>query len=65
MSLVEITLFLAQTMNTIIMSFDSVYLGSLSILDIFLSVIYLNITLWGLFSLIKVKGTKDIGSDTN
>lgn len=65
MSLVEITLFLGQTMNTIIMSFDSIYLGSYSILDIFLSVMYLDITLWGLFSLIKVKGIKDKGSDTN
>lgn len=53
--MIEIITFIAQTMTLIINSFDTVYLGDYSILDIFLSIIYLKITLWGLFSLISHK----------
>lgn len=53
--IIEIITFVAQTMNGIINAFDSVYFGDYSILDIFLSILCLKITLWGLFSLISHK----------
>lgn len=57
MSVFEIIGFIAQTMNGIINAFDNVYIanGSYSILDIFVSLLYLKITFWGVFSLISYK----------
>ena len=53
--ILEIILFICTTMNGIINGIDSVYLGSYSILDLFLSIIYLRITFWGIFTLIDYK----------
>ena len=53
--ILEIILFISTTMTGIINSLDSVYLGSHSILDLFLSIIYLRITFWGIFTLISYK----------
>lgn len=53
MGLSEIMLFLAVTMSGIVNAFDDVYLGDYSLLDIFLSIVYLEITFWGIFSLLR------------
>lgn len=53
--IIEIITFTAQSMNGIINAFDSVYFGDYSILTIFLSILYLKITLWGIFSLLDKK----------
>ena len=49
----EIIVFVVYTMTLIFNSIDSVYLGDYTFLDICLSLMYLEITLWGLFSLIR------------
>jgi hypothetical protein len=53
--ILEIILFISTTMAGIINAFDNVYLGSYSMLDLFLSIIYLRITFWGIFTLISYK----------
>lgn len=58
MTIFELFGFYAQTMGSIFTAFDSVYIGEHSILDIFVSIMYLSITLWGIFSLLSYK--KDV-----
>lgn len=53
--IIEIMLFIANTMNGIIMATDNVYLGEYSMLDIYISLQYLAITFWGAFTLISYK----------
>ena len=61
----EILAFICTTMNGIIMAMDSVYLGTLSILDIFISLMYLKITFWGIFTLISYKKNAVTMEDDN
>lgn len=61
MVVLEIITFIANTMTGILTAFDSVYLGNYSVLDLFLSITYLRITFWGIFSLISHKD-EDNGS---
>ena len=64
MGVFEIMLFLASTMNGIVNAFDNVYFGEYSLLDIFLSLVYLDITFWGIFSLLRTsKDSVDDASD--
>lgn len=59
-NILQLIIFIMSSMTGIINSFDNVYLGSYSILSLFLSIVYLKITFWGIFSLInpKNKGEK-------
>lgn len=59
MSVFEILGFIAQTMTGIINATDNVYFGDNSILDIGISLIYLQITLWGIFSLLSHKNNSE------
>lgn len=57
----EIIVFLVFTMTMILNAVDNVYLGDYTVLDLFLSLVYLEITFWGLFSLISVNKTDIVG----
>ena len=59
MSVFEILSFIVQTMTGIINATDYVYLGDYSVLDIAISIIYLQITFWGIFSLISHKNNTE------
>lgn len=59
----EIILFFGNTTNGIIMATDNVYLGEYSILDIYLSLQYLVITFWGMFTLVSYKKNKKDDND--
>ena len=59
MSVFEILGFIVQTMNGIINATDNVYLGDYSILDISVSLLYLQITFWGIFSLLSHKNNTE------
>ena len=48
----EIMVFLCTLIGGAFDSFDSVYIDSWSLLDIFVSLEYMAITLWGIFQLI-------------
>lgn len=60
MTIFELFGFFAQTMGAIFTAFDSVYIGDHSILDISVSLMYLSITMWGIFTLLSHK--KDVAS---
>ena len=55
--IIEILTFIVITTNSIFQATDSVYLGDISILDIAVSLMYLQITLWGVFTLISHRKT--------
>ena len=55
MTIFELFGFFAQTMGSVFTAFDSVYIGEHSILDIWVSIMYLSITLWGVFTLLSYK----------
>lgn len=59
MSVFEIMIFISQTMFGIITATDNVYLGEYSILDISVSLLYLRITFWGIFSLLSHKNNTE------
>lgn len=65
--ILEMFVFFTWVMSLIINVFDSVYLGEHTLLDIFLSITYLSITLWGVFSLLNAANqpvyTGEKGSD--
>lgn len=54
MTIFEIIGFIAQVMGMIFNALDNVYLGEHSILDIQVSILYLNITFWGIFTLLDI-----------
>ena len=58
--ILQLITFIISSMTGLINSFDNVYLGSYSILDLFLSIIYLKITFWGIFSLINPKNKDEV-----
>lgn len=53
--IIEIITFIVITMNGIFLATDNVYIGNISLLDIFVSLMYLDITLWAVFTLISYK----------
>lgn len=53
--LIQIMGFIMNTTNGIFQATDSVYLGNTSLLTIFTSLMYLEITFWGVFTLISYK----------
>lgn len=53
--IIDIFVFFTFAMVSIISAFDSVYIDEYSMLDIFLSIVYLQITFWGIFSLLSYR----------
>lgn len=47
----------ANILGSLFTAFDSYYIDSWSLLDIFVALEYLSISLWGLFRLIDPKGS--------